>query len=209
MKNRFVITALAALGWIAVSHAAQPLKQFTHIVIANKPSAVEKAAAEELAHYVSEIGGQKLTEMKASVYALSKVSGLSFFVGDEAAAAALGQKPSPWKTEEHMLKTVRGGLVLAGDDDAKGDAWSSLTRAGTMLAVYTLLEDYLGAHWFWPGESGEHVPHNADAVIPDLDVRSSPAFEIRSVQLGYFSYHTKAFGEAAKKWARRNRLGWA
>ena len=50
---------------------------------------------------------------------------------------------------------------------------------------------------------------NADATIPVLDERRQPAFEIRSVQLGYSSiYHTKAFNEAARKWARRARLGW-
>ncbi len=34
------------------------------------------------------------------------------------------------------------------------------TAAGSMLAVYTLLEDHLGVRWFWPGEFGEHVPTN-------------------------------------------------
>ena len=107
-----------------------------------------------------------------------------------------------------MLRSVPRGLVLAGDD-AAGDPWSISTAAGSMLAVYTLLEDHLGVRWFWPGEFGEHVPVNADALVPRLDERRQPAFEIRSVQLGYSSvYHTKVFSDAAKRWARRARLGW-
>jgi hypothetical protein len=50
---------------------------------------------------------------------------------------------------------------------------------------------------------------NADAQVPGLDERRLPEFEIRSVQLGYSSiYHTKVFTDAAKRWARRARLGW-
>jgi hypothetical protein len=107
-----------------------------------------------------------------------------------------------------MLRMVPRGLVLAGDDGA-GDPWSVTTAAGSMLAVYTLLEDHLGVCWFWPGEFGEHVPVNADALVPGLIDRRQPVFEIRSVELGYSSiYHTKVFNDAARRWARRSRLGW-
>ena len=211
MRSAFLsCTALGILVFCILTPSlpgAQPLKDFVRVVIADKPSLVEKAAAGELVHYLGEISGRKLQTMTTHDFARAKTGGLSFFIGDEAATLALGRKPSPWKTEEHLLKTVRHGLVLAGDD-GRGDAWSSQTAAGTMLAVYTLLEDHLGVHWFWPGEFGEHVPHKPDTMIPELDGRQSPAFEIRSVQSGYFSYHTKAFSEAAIKWARRNRLGW-
>src|SRR5262249_11176604 len=76
------------------------------------------------------------------------------------------------------------------------------------LAVYTLLDDYLGCRWFWPGAFGEHIPTNKDAVVPKLDIRSTPAFAIRSFSHGYSSYHTPQFNEAAKRWDRRARLGW-
>lgn len=188
--------------------SAVPLGDFSHVVISDKPTPVEKAAAEELARCVAAISGRSLSQMSVSQSLKAKVSGLSFFVGNAAAKMALGVEPGPWKAEEYLLKSVPRGLVLAGDDDDKGDAWSISTRAGTLLAVYTLLEDHLGAHWFWPGEFGEHLPRRADAIVPELEVRRQPAFDIRSVQLGYFSYHTKAFGDDGRKWARRNRLGW-
>ena len=204
----FVCWLSLLLRLSAESPAAQKLSDFKRVVIADDANAVQRAAAAELVAYVSRITGQKVETMKASVFALSKTAGQSFFVGDGAAEHALGSSPKPWKTEEWMLRSVPQGLVLAGDDGA-GDPWSITTAAGSMLAVYTLLEDHLGVRWFWPGEFGEHVPVNADALVPGLMNRRQPAFEIRSVELGYSSiYHTKVFNDAARRWARRSRLGW-
>ena len=203
-----ILTLLCAIPPSHAASAPQRLSDFQRVVIADDANAVQRAAADELANYVGRITGQKLQLVKTSVFALAKSGGLSFFVGDGAAEAALGKSPRPWKMEEWMLRSVSNGLVVAGDDGA-GDPWSNATAAGSMLAVYTLLEDHLCVRWFWPGEFGEHVPVNADASIPALDERRQPAFEIRSVQLGYPGiYHTKTFSDAAKKWTRRARLGW-
>lgn len=192
----------------AESPAAQKLSDFQRVVIADDANAVQRAAADELASHVSRITGRKVETMKASAFALATTAGPSFFVGDGAAEMALGKSPNPWKTEEWMLRSVPRGLVLAGDDGV-GDPWSIATAAGSMLAVYTLLEDHLGVRWFWPGAFGEHVPENAEALVPGLMERRTPGFEIRSVELGYSSiYHTKGFNDAARRWARRSRLGW-
>ena len=198
------------LLWLSMTvpiFADQKLTDFQRIVIADDANSVQQAAATELAMYVGQIAARKIEVLKASKLA-ADAPGLSFFVGDGAAELALGKSPKPWKTEEWMLRSMPRGLVIAGDDGV-GDPWSISTAAGSMLAVYTLLEDYLGVRWFWPGEFGEHVPVNADALVPELRERRRPSFEIRSIQLGYSSvYHTKAFSDAAKCWARRARLGW-
>ena len=210
MKPTVILTAALLLIPLlsAALLGAQKLTDFQRIVIADDANAVQRAAADELANYFSRITGKKIPSVKTSAFVLSKTAGSSFFIGDGAAELALGSSPKPWKTEEWMLRTVPGGVVLAGND-ADGDPWSISTAAGSMLAVYTLLEDHLGVRWFWPGEFGEHVPVNADALVPKLMERRQPSFEIRSVQLGYSSvYHTKDFSDAAKRWARRARLGW-
>ena len=206
---RFVFFACA---WMLASalhgaNAPQPLRDFVRVVVADDALPVQRAAAEELAHYGGRIAGRKMEVVAAGKLA-PDAPGLSFFIGEGVAARVLGEKLAPWKTEEWMLRSVPRGLVIAGDD-AAGDAWSIATHAGSMLAAYTLLEDYLGVRWFWPGEFGEHVPRDAGATIPALDVRKQPAFEIRNVQLGYpGTYHTKEFSEAARKWVRRSRLAW-
>jgi hypothetical protein len=204
--------AVSLLAALATSHAANPpapqkLADFQRVVIADDAIAVQRAAAEELAGYAGRVAGRKVEVVTLGKLA-ADAPGLTFFVGDGAAERALGKSAKPWKAEEWMLRTVGNGLVLAGRD-AAGDPWAIGTEAGSMLAVYTLLEDHLGVRWFWPGEFGEHVPVNADATIPSLDERKQPGFEIRAIQMGYPStYHTKTFTAAARKWMRRARLGW-
>ena len=195
--------ALPIVFLLCSTAAAQPLAEFRRVVVADSPLPVQKAAAEELASYVGQIRGKPLEIVAESKFD-PQAEGLSFFVGDAAKKHIAIPK---WKHEEYQLRTMPQGLVLAGDD-AEGDAWSPLTRAGTMLAVYTLLEDHLGVHWFWPGPFGEHVPVKPEAAVPKLDVRATPKLLIRSVSLGYSSYHTPAFKDSARKWYRRNRLAW-
>ncbi len=205
---KLCVLLCVVLPSVCRSADSQALSDFVRVVVADDALAIEKEAAKELANYVGKIAGTELETMSVAQFALAKVAGKSFFVGDKAAAFALGKEVGPWKMEEHLLKTVPDGLVLAGDD-AAGSPWSVNVAAGTLLAVYTLLEDHLGVHWFWPGEFGESVPKNAKAKIPELDVRKTPDFEIRSVGLGYpSSYHTKEFNDESRKWARRNRLAW-
>ena len=206
LKSTFLLWLLCPMTLSAAD--TQQLLDFKRVVIADDSLAVQDAAAKELAHYVGEMTGQEITILSWSEYEKTKSPGLSFFVGEKVATKVLEKTLSPWKTEEWMLKTIPAGLVIAGHDEM-GSPWSSLTPAGSMLAVYTLLDDYLGVHWFWPGEFGEHIPRKPDATIPKLDLRKVPAFEIRSVKLGYpHSYHTKVFSDASRKWSIRNRLKW-
>jgi hypothetical protein len=208
MKLACLCSAIVALiiSAPAAEKTAIPLKDFRRVVLSENALPVQRAAADELATYAGRIMGSKLPIVAPSEVP-ADAPGLSFFVGDAAAAELKDGTPGPWRSEEWMIRSVPRGIALAGDDGA-GDPWAAATHAGSMLAVYTLLEDTLGVHWFWPGPFGEHVPSNPDAVIPSLDLRSTPAFEIRSVQLGYTSYHTKAFHTDARQWARRNRQAW-
>lgn len=221
MLRLFASLALLALFQAAsASVAPLPLKEFRRVVVADDALPVQLAAADELAAYAGRIAGTRLEVVTLGKLA-ADAPGLNFFVGDGPAERALGHPAKPWKMEEWLLHTVSGGLVLAGQD-GEGDPWTLTTPAGSMLAVYTLLEDYLGVRWFWPGEFGEHVPAQPEAQVPVLNVHSQPGFEIRNVSLGIASiyhpkstvktertksYHTAAFIDAEHKWARRSRLG--
>lgn len=67
---------------------------------------------------------------------------------------------------------------------------------GSANAVYGLLEDTLGCHWYFPGELGECVPRRAEVVLPALEVAVNPGFRFR-----YFSGV-----EDGGPWQFRNRL---
>ena len=218
--HAFCLALLLATMPALPQPAPQALKDYHRVVIADDALEVQRAAAEELANYAGRITGQKIEIVPQSKLAAG-AAGLSFFIGDGPAEQALGHAIKPWKLEEYMLDTVPGGVVLAGQD-GEGDPWVLTTPAGSMLAVYTLLEDNLGVHWLWPGKEGEHVPAQPEAKVPVLDVRGQPGFEIRNVSLGISSlyhpkstiktertksYHTAVFAEAEHKWARRSRLG--
>jgi hypothetical protein len=204
MKTSLIL--ILALALAPRLPAQQPLADFRRVVVPDQTSQIQKVAAEELASYAGKVAGTKLEIVPLSKYAEGD-EGLSFFLGDAVAEKALGLKPAPWKEEEWLLKSVPKGVVLAGDEGA-GDPWSMATRAGTLLAVYTLLDDHLGVKWLWPGLFGEHVPSNPAAVVPLLDLRATPKLIIRSMSLGYGKYHTAAFRDESKKWARRTRQGW-
>jgi hypothetical protein len=184
----------------------QNLSDFRRVVVARSANAVQKVAAEELAHYVGLITGKPLEIILDSEYK-SSGGGLNFFVGSSAAEKLLGLNLGRWKEEEFLLLTVPQGLVVAGDDGS-GDPWSKKTRAGSLLAVYVLLDDYLGVRWFWPGPFGEHVPRAPTVEIPSLNLRATPKLSIRWIGMGYSNYHLPSFREAARKWARRSRLAW-
>lgn len=205
---RLVVCVILLYFGIVPVPADEALLDYVRVVVADDALPVQKEAAEELAHYVGGVTNRELETVSVAQFSSSKMTGKSFFVGDKAAALALGRDAGPWELEEYLLKTVPGGLVLAGHD-GPGSPLSANVPMGSMLATYTLLDDYLGVHWFWPGEFGESVPKNPEATIPDFDIRKTPAFEIRSVSLGYPGiYHTEIFNEEARKWARRNRLAW-
>lgn len=195
---------------LAVFPAAAPgeqrLADYRRVVLDERANPVQQWAADELVNYVGRLTGQRLAQVRWPEYA-ADAPGLSFFVGGDVAARVLGRSPEPWAEEEWLLRTVPGGLVLAGHD-GPGRAVVEQTPAGTLLATYTLLDDYLGVRWFWPGPFGEHVPDGRDAALPELDLRRTPAFAIRSVSHGTAAFQTRAFNEAARLWARRSRLGW-
>jgi len=210
---RPIATALvlcsALMGVIAVNGMAgeRRLADFRRVVVADEALPVQRAAAEEIATYVGRIVGREIPIVPLSRYGRDE-KGLSFFVGDVVARRLFELELAPWREEEWLLRSLPEGLLLAGDDEA-GNPWSIRTRAGSMLATYTLLEDYLGVHWFWPGPFGEHVPVRPDAALPAIERRETPKFMIRSVQIGYGSrYHTREFSQAARRWSRRSRLGW-
>jgi hypothetical protein len=209
MKKVSMVCMVLALffgGMVLEIHAAQKLHAFTQVVIPDSPLPSQKAVAEDLAVYAGKIAGKpSLPVISASQYNPSQ--GLSFFIGDGAASRVTKKLLGPWKDEEYMIQSVPEGLILTGKD-APGAAWSVRVSAGSMLAVYTLLEEYLGLRWFWPGQFGEHIPHSPDAMIPDLSIRATPRFMIRSISLGSSTYHTKIYRDEAAKWAKRNRLGW-
>jgi hypothetical protein len=85
----------------------------------------------------------------------------------------------------YIIRQVGDDLVLRGPSEY-----------GSANAVYGLLEDTLGCHWYMPSELFEVVPRRAEVVLPTLDVAVDPGFRYR-----YFSGVSEG-----GPWQFRNRL---
>jgi len=68
--------------------------------------------------------------------------------------------------EEIVIKTVKNCLILTGGEPR-----------GTLYAVYTFLEDYLGCRWWSSTEST--IPQKPTLEIGEIDVRYEPVLEYR------------------------------
>ncbi len=101
-----------------------------------------------------------------------------------------------------------GYLILAG----KGYlALLSPRPEGVSNAVYGLLEDYLGCHWFTPGEIGTHIPRRrtVQVSVPGGYAVVRPSFELRAPWYNgnAAARQTPEEQAAMAKWRVRNRAG--
>ncbi len=152
------ITSASAAGLVLAEHGRS---RYT-IVVAPDASATVRHAAQELADDLKEISGATLPVMS------QKPRGPAIFVG---AGPFL---PSDFRKvrletlaeEAFVVRTDRRNVFLAGHDDR-----------GTLYAVYSFLEDHLGARWYAPDAT---VLRPQGVVrVPDLNETQAPAFSYR------------------------------
>ena len=109
----FAVVGLLAWAGAVPARADQRLADYRRVVLADRPGAVQRVAAEELARYVGRVSGRELEAVPAGKLS-GREEGLSFFVGEAVASGVLKRDLGPWKEEEWLLRTVPGGLVVAG-----------------------------------------------------------------------------------------------
>ncbi len=150
--------AASAAGLILARHGQSTYS----IVIAPDASATVGHAAQELAGDLKQISGATLPVMS------QKPDGPAIFVG-----ASPFLPPGFKKVElnalaqEGFVMRVEGdNLYLAGHDDR-----------GTLYAVYSFLEEHLGARWYAPDATV--LPRRKVVRIPRLDETQAPAFNYR------------------------------
>lgn len=137
------------------------------VVLPANATAVEKSAADELATYVWKITGRTM-----DIVTEGKQSGKAVYIGATKYAADLQVSyPDNDFGEGWAIKAVDGNLVLTGGK-----------VRGALYAVYHLLEDVLGIHWWNLWE--EYVPSSEHAAIPtDLDKSGVPAMSYRDIYI--------------------------
>ncbi len=136
------------------------------IVLPANVTDVEKTAAKELQHYLKEMTGTNSSIITESVPVENAI-----YLGATKFAEAnnVTYTDKNGMGEGWAIKAIGNNIVLTGGE----------TR-GTLYAVYHLLEDHFGVHWWNMWE--EYVPTMNDAEVPfDYDHSGEPLFADRTI----------------------------
>jgi hypothetical protein len=152
------VTLASAAGLVLASHGRS---EYT-VVIAPGASTTVKHAAEELSRDLKEISGATL------LVTSGKAHGPAIFVGARPDLPSSFQRVrlDSLAAEAFVEHTDRRNLYLAGRGDRS-----------TLYAVYSFLEDHLGARWYAPDATA--LPRQETVRIPDLNETQSPGFQYR------------------------------
>lgn len=153
-------------------------EKFFSIYTPEKPSKVQKTAAEELANYL-----KRLYTSPIKFNGKKAVKGVRFYIGrtlgtceklfDTVPMTEFGIFPAKDKSK---------AILIDGLDDPKIHPWSVRGRTGTLLGVYYFLGKYAGAEFFGPGKDGEKLSRNTPLNIRKADV-PIPSYPARCVAL--------------------------
>ncbi len=155
----FSITSTSAAGLVLADHGRSSYS----IVVAPDASATVMHAAQELADDLKQISGAALLVMS------QKPPGPAIFVGASPSLPGGFRKVrlDALAAEAFVVRTDRRNLFLAGHDDR-----------GTLYAVYSFLEEHLGARWYSPEVTV--LPPQDVVRIPALEEAQAPAFGYRN-----------------------------
>ena len=132
------------------------------IVIAPDASATVRHAAQESAADLKQISGVALPAVSQKPNSPAIFVGASPFLPSGFSQVRLDTLAE----EAFVVRTDQRNIYLAGHDDR-----------GTLYAVYSFLEDHLGARWYAPDATV--LPPQDVVRIPDLNETQAPAFSYR------------------------------
>lgn len=211
-----MLFATAAFGADGDVSLVQDGRATSVIVVADRPTSVARRAASELQTWIRKASGaivEILPEDKAEQAAGQRV----ILVGDTKRTASLGIRSDKFELEEIRIRTFADALVLIGDD-ARPDG---IPLSGTLWAVETFAERYLGVRVLWPGELGEVVPQRTTVRVGKIDDRYVPPLRRRGIRntgynsrvqrgldaLGWKTEDFKEHWQESEQWFRFHRIG--
>ncbi|UCH34205.1 MAG: hypothetical protein JSV65_16955, partial [Armatimonadota bacterium] len=161
------VTALGWGAWAAPSGRlvlAQDGETKYQIVTHDRASAPQRHAAGELASFLKQISGAEFAVVPEAEWS----RGPAIFVGPSRAArrAFPGLYMRPLGHDGFVIRTSPPHLLLAGGEPR-----------GTLYAVYTFLEDYLGCRW-WTSTAST-IPRHSTIRIGAINDRQVPILENR------------------------------
>jgi hypothetical protein len=184
------------------------------IVLAPGTSPMTREAAQELASYLQKISGASFTILEGPPDPLPPHA---LWVGFQPVLRNLFPDVSFEFTHPEEILIVCNGnhLAIVGrdrwdpdrsvaqgpDEVIVGKQW----EYGTVNAVYTFLQDYLGVRWLWPGELGEDIIPQQTITFAPFQYRYWPQFRARAGAFHFSSLGNKGYGRS-HRWTRLQRL---
>jgi len=215
-----VIAVIFCIGSTATASTPLTLvrdsRPVSAIVIADKPTPAAKLAADELQMWLRKISDAAVPIRLDSE--MSEEDGVALIlVGDTRRTAALGLRSEDFGLEEICVRTSPDALVLMGDDQRA----NGLELFGTLWAVETFVQEYLGVRLLWPGQLGEVIPRRGTIQIDNIDLRKTPMLRQRGIrnigygdriqggldELGWSAEDFKLHHAESKPWFRFHRIG--
>lgn len=186
------------------------------LVVPDSAPEATRFAAAELCDHVRRATGAEVPVVVESAFDRSAMP-RAVFLGACLATARAGIDVTRLADFEGLVRRHGDDLHLAGRD-APGSldtgAGGTLSRsAGTLLAVYDLLDRDCGARWLWPGDTGVYLPRRQDLAVTAGD-RSIRPWSLRSrfrllTKTGkgwHDPANEEAFETASQHWLYRQRF---
>lgn len=186
------------------------------IVTADEPAPVAAYAARELADHVELATGVRMSILGESQAQATAAPAGRVHVGPTRASLAAGIDAASLPAEVAIIRTDGQALHIVGREGSGDPLNFNNHLAGTLWGVYELLETQLGVRWLWPGELGTFVPRTRRVVVPALDQRIQPHFELRHLRpisrgndprYGFTEPGRLRYIEAETIFLRRHRMG--
>jgi len=165
MTRGWLLVLVCCLGQFSLAQVTLINKgqSFYRIVVPAAAIPAERYAAEELQHYLEQIGGVKVPIVSDTEPATQ----YEILLGENSHAAACKLALPALGPDGFCLRTAGRNLFIAG-----------VKPRGTLYGTYALLEK-LGVRWFAP--EVEVVPRRKRVTLPALNETQTPAFEYREV----------------------------
>ncbi len=181
LTHRLAAFAGLALMLSGSAAAGSPTRSSnaTVVVIPKNACQVVDLAAHELQYYVEKATGTRMPIVAEDAVPASARRRICLGATGAALRAGIDAATMP-RDAYRILSTSRTTYLVGGDRG--GDPLNLGTPAGTLFAVYDVLDRDMGVRWLWPGKSGEVVPKRRAFAIRDRDETVLPRFRFSGLR---------------------------
>lgn len=184
------------------------------IIVSESVSPRTMDAVKDLQYYLKKMSG---ANFEIQIGFKGKIPEKAIWIGHHDVLPNLfGKTIFELKLEEILIVSNSKHLAILGDDGADGlvkDIYinqvhfpNAQASYGTINAIYTFLQDFLGVRWFYPGEFGEDYIFSKNIEIDQVEFMYAPQFTWRSGLINAHRPGVRTSLRTENIWSIRQRL---